>query len=72
MSVSENNIEQMIEEAFETGREASFVIPVHNGDIFLTRRRKPPYPNLFSLVGGKLKQASIHRTLLTQRRITSL
>ena|SRR3989338_8201773 len=70
--MSNQNIEQMIESAFESGREASFVIPVHEGDIFLTRRRKSPYPDLFSLIGGKLKQASIHKTLITSREITSL
>jgi 8-oxo-dGTP pyrophosphatase MutT (NUDIX family) len=66
------SIEQRIENAFEVGREASFVIPVHHGDIFLAKRRKPPYPDLFSIIGGKLKQTSTHKTLVTQRAITAL
>lgn len=65
-------IEQRIENAFEIGREASFVIPVHQGNIFLARRRKPPYANLFSLIGGKLKQPNIRKTLVTQRPRTTL
>lgn len=65
-------IEQRIENAFERGREASFVIPVHHGEVFLARRRKLPYMNLFSIIGGKLKQPNIKETLITQRPRTAL